>query len=143
MSFDAKLRSALTAIHAAPTADEAKAIIDLCRLAAAADRTTDLSETVVMLGLIQTIADMAKLSSVPAPAAISPQRLAQIGELLVPPSARELAYACAFLVIVSDLVITDEERALATALADALQLDATRAATLANDMETLVRAARG
>jgi hypothetical protein len=32
--------------------------------------------------------------------------------------------------------------ALATALADALQLDGTRAATLANDMETLVRAAR-
>ena len=59
MSFDAQLRTALQAIHAKPSAAEARAIIDVARLAAAADHKTDLSEAVVLLAVSRIVCEMA------------------------------------------------------------------------------------
>lgn len=142
MTFDVQLRSSLQAIHSTPTHAEARAVIDVARLAAAADAKTDLSETVVLLALTRIVCEMAGLAEVPHTTAIDAERLLAIGEQLVPAGARELAFACAFLVMVQDLEVTAEERRVAEALASALVLPAARATQLATQMETLVRSAR-
>ena len=143
VSFDAKLRSTLQAIHDRPTPDEASAIVDVARLAAAADKKTDLGETVTLLALTRIVCEMAGLTQVPETTTIDVQRLLAIGEQLVPQGARELAYACAFLVMIQDLELTKEEDQLSRALGEALVLEPDRAKALAAQMESLVRTARG
>ena len=144
MTFDAQLRSTLQSIHSKPTAAEAGAIIDVARLAAAADNKTDLSETVVLLAVCRIVCEMAGLDAMPdVNAPLDPKRLMDIGEQLVPTGARELAFACAFLVMIQDLDLTKEEQRLASALGEALVLPASRTKELSEKMESLVRAARG
>lgn len=142
MTFDAQLRTTLQSIHAKPSAVEARAIIDVARLAAAADKKTDLSEAVVLLSLCRIVCEMAGLSAIPETTSIDGARLAEIGEELVPTGARELAYAAAFLVMVQDLDVTKEETLLARGLGEALVLAPTRAQELSAQMEQLVRSAR-
>ena len=123
---------------------EARAIIDVARLAAAADNKTDLSEAVVLLAVARIVCEMAGVDEIPDPTGtLDPHRLAEIGEQLVPMGARELAFACAYLIMVQDLDVTKEEQQLANALGDALVLDAGRAKQLATEMEAIVRRARG
>jgi hypothetical protein len=143
VTFDAQLRTALQAIHAKPTVTEAAAIVDVVRLAAAADKRTDLSETVVLLSVAKIVCEMAGLDEIPlAPSAIDAKRLADIGDTLVPIGARELAYACAYLVMVQDLDLTAEEHTMAVVLGEALLIDPARSKQLAADMEALARSAR-
>jgi hypothetical protein len=142
VSFDAKLKTALETIYNKPSAPEAHAIVDVARLAAAADKKTDLSETVVLLAVARIVCEMAGLGELPEPKAIDEKRLLEIGETLVPTGARELAFACAYLVMVQDLDVTREERALTASLGEALVLPPERTQKLASDMETLVRTAR-
>jgi hypothetical protein len=143
VTFDVQLRSTLQSIHAKPTPTEARAIIDVARLAAAADNRTDLSEAVVLLAVSRIVCEMAGVAEIPdAKATIDGARLAEIGEQLVPTGARELAYACAYLVMVQDLEVTNEETQLARGLGEALVIAPPRAQELGATMEQLVRAAR-
>ena len=142
-SFDAQLRTTLEGIYAKPTADEARAIIEVARLAASADGKTDLSEQVVLLVLSKTICEMAGLDAAPETKAIDAQRLAEIGDTLSPQGARELAYASAFVIMIQDLELTSEESQMANALGEALVIEAARAKQLSQQMEQLVRSARG
>jgi hypothetical protein len=143
VTFDAQLRTTLQGIYAKPSANEARAIIDVARLAATADGKTDLSETVVLLALTKIICEMAGLKEVPNTTAVDGKRLAEIGETLSPQGARELAYASAFLIMIQDLELTKEESQMANGLAEALVIDSGRAKALASSMEQLVRSARG
>jgi hypothetical protein len=144
VTFDAKLRTALQAIHAKPSPTEARAIVDVARLAAAADNRTDLAETVVLLSLTRIVCEMAGVAEIPDSAGtIDVHRLLEIGEQLVPTGARELAFACAYLVMIQDLVLTADERRMTSALGEALVIDAARAKQLSDEMEKLVRDARG
>ncbi len=143
MTFDAQLRTTLQGIYAKPSADEARAIIDVARLAATADGKTDLSETVVLLALTKIICEMAGLKEVPNTTAVDGKRLAEIGDTLSPQGARELAYASAFLIMIQDLELTKEESQMANGLAEALVIEGGRAKALASSMEQLVRSARG
>jgi hypothetical protein len=143
VTFDAQLRTTLQSIHAKPSAAEAAAILDVARLAAAADKKTDLSETVVLLSVSRIVCEMAGLSEIPVtPQAIDAKRLADIGDTLVPVGARELAYACAFLVMIQDLDLTAEEHSMSVVLGEALLIEPGRSKQLATQMETLVRSAR-
>jgi hypothetical protein len=142
VSFDTQLRSALQAIHGKPSPTEATAIVDVARLAAAADKRTDISETVVLLALTKIVCEMAGMKEVPETTTVDGTRLAEIGEQLAPIGARELAYACAFLVMIQDLDLTKEEAQMASALGEALVIEPARAKQLASSMESLVRAAR-
>jgi hypothetical protein len=142
VTFDAQLRTTLQAIHGKPSASEARAIIDVARLAAAADKRTDLGETVVLLAVTRIVGEMAGLTGVSETKAVDASRLAEIGEQLVPTGARELAFACAFLVMIQDLELTQEESQMASALGEALVLEPARAKQLAATMESLVRSAR-
>jgi hypothetical protein len=143
VTLDTELRNALQAIHGKPSPSEARAIIDVARLAAAADNKTDLSEAVVLLAVSRIVCEMAGVGEIPdANTTIDPRRLAEIGEQLVPKAARELAFACAYLIMVQDLDVTKEEQQLAHALGDALVLDTARTKQLASEMEAIVRRAR-
>jgi hypothetical protein len=144
VTFDAQLRTALHAIYKTPTPTEARAIIDVARMAAAADKRTDVSETVVLLALTRIVCEMAGVTAIPdAKAGIDVTRMIEIGEQLVPIGARELAFSCAYLVMIQDLELTQEEGRMTDALGEALVLEPARSKQLAADMERLVRAARG
>ena len=66
-------------------------------------------------------------------------RLAAICNDLAATGPRELAFACALLVMMHDLELTAEERDLATELAQALVIEPLRAKAIAGEMESLVR----
>lgn len=137
---DAKLHTILTAIHGQLTEREASAIIDVARLAASVDKKSDVGEMAVLIQLCGHLTQMAKMEGLPFPTkAIDEDRLLDISDSLIPTGARELAYACAYLVMVSDQKITAEEAKLTTMLGDAMVIDPGRAKQLAAEMEALVR----
>lgn len=137
------LRTTLETIHANPTPDEAIAVIDVSRLAASADGKSDVGEILMLVTLQKVLANMAGHEELPLSAAkIDQRRLFEIGEQLVPTGARELAFACAFLVMVQDLEVNAEERKLATSLGAALVLDPERISEISSEMEVLARSFR-
>ncbi len=143
MNFDARLLTTFQAIHAKPSPAEASAIIDVARLAAAADKRSDIAETMVLIGISHMICEMAGIQDLDLSQKIDANRLLSIGEHLVPNGARELAFACAYLVVFQDLDLTPEEKQLIDALPGALVLDPDRAKQLGTEMEALVRSSRG
>ncbi len=132
------LRATLRAIYKGDiTADEAKGILDVTRRAAAADQKSDIAEMTMLLRLKDLVAQMAGETDVVVTGKAEPVYRTQWTR-----GPRELAYACAFLVMVQDLDVTVEESALANGLGDALIIPAERAQALKSQMEQLVRSAR-
>jgi len=139
---DAQLRAALEAIHAQPTEPEAMAVLDVARLAASIDKKSSVSELSILVAISRVLGSMIGQEEVPLSAVkIDEHRLFDISETLVPTGARELAYACAYLVMMGDLKITTEEQKLAQMLGDVLVIDPSRSGVLARQMEELARAA--
>jgi hypothetical protein len=129
----------LRAIQGSITSEEAGAIIDVARLAATADGTTSIDELAVIVMLRRMITEMAG-GRMPDPSgAIDAHRLEAIGHALTAPGPRELAYACAMIVMMHDLKLTAEERDLAAELAKALVIEPGRAKTITAQVEALVR----
>jgi hypothetical protein len=139
---DAKLRAALESIHAQPTEAEAMAVLDVARLAASIDKKSSVAELTMVVAISRVLGAMLGREDVPLSSAkIDEHRLFDISETLVPMGARELAYACAYLVMMGDLKITSEEQKLAAMLGDVLVIDPSRSGVLARQMEELARAA--
>lgn len=137
---DARLHTVLTTIHRDLTEREASAIIDVARLAASVDKKSDVSEMAVLIQLLGHLTQMANMAGIPFPTkAIDEDRLLDISDSLIPNGARELAYACAYLVMISDQTMTPEETKLTSMLGDAMVIDPGRAKVLAATMESLVR----
>lgn len=137
---DARLHTVLTTIHNELTEREATAIIDVARLAASVDKKSNVGEMAILIQLLGHLTQMAKMEGIPFPTkAIDDNRLLDISDSLIPQGARELAYACAYLVMISDLTITTEEAKLTSMLGDAMVIDPGRAKVLAATMESLVR----
>lgn len=131
------LRSTLRSIHdGVLTADEAKAILDITRRAAAADRKTDIAEMTMLLRIKDLVAQMADEVSLPVSGNFD--RVEAMG---LSRGARELAFACAYLVMDQDLTLAAEEGALAKTLAAELGLDDTRRQELILMIDRLVRSA--
>lgn len=131
------LRSTLRSIHAgALTADEAKGILDITRRAAAADQRTDIAEMTMLLRIKDYLAQLADEVSLPITGLAS-----QVPTSSLSPGARELAFACAYLVIDQDLSVGEEERAMSTRLASELGLDEARTQDLIAMIDRLVRSA--
>jgi polyhydroxyalkanoate synthesis regulator phasin len=129
------LRATLRSIYAgALTADEAKAILDITRRAAAADHKTDIAEMTMLLRIKDLLAQMADEVSLPVSGTFE-----RVDASVLPRGARELAFACAYLVMVQDLRLVAEEQALATTLAAELGLDAERSDQLRAMIDQLVR----
>ncbi len=142
MTFDARLRTALQTIHARPTRDEAFAIIDVARLAAAADKRSDVGETSMLIGLTELLCEMASTEMPDITTQVDASRLLTIGDALQPMGARELAFACAYLVVAQDLELTEEEKQLVDMLPAALVIDPERAKQLGREMESMIRAVK-
>jgi hypothetical protein len=144
VAFDeALLRTTLEGILARPTPDEAVAVIDAVRLSVASDGRSTAGELVLLVTLQKMLAEMAGVEDLPLSAArVEQRRLFELGEQLGPTGARDLAFACAYLVMAQDLDVTDGERKLATSLGAALVLDPERVAQLAAEMEALARTFR-
>ena len=131
------LRATLRSIFAgALTVDEANAILDITRRAAAADRKTDIAEMTMLLRIKDLLAQMADEVSLPVNGSIDRTVATQLS-----PGARELAFACAYLVMDQDLTIADEEKALVHTLAAELRLPEARAQELIATIDRLVRSA--
>lgn len=137
------LKTTLERIHARPTVDEAIAVFDVARLSASADGRSNAGETLLLVTLRQILGAMAGEEELPLSAArVDQRRLFELGELLVPASARELAFACGYLIMAQDHDITVEERKLATSLGAALVLDPERIDQLSAEMAALARTFR-
>jgi len=137
---DFRLYTTLKSIQDTLTFEEAGAIVDVARLAAIADGKTTVDEMAVIVMLRRIITELAG-GTIPHPsAAIDASRLNAIGNDLTATGPRELAFACALLVMMHDLELTPAERDLATELAHALVIEPARAKAIAADIESLVRA---
>ena len=137
---DARLRDALTAIHAKLTTAEAGAIVDVARLAASADGKMNLAEMGTVARLSKIFYAMAGEGEKPVPTdAPGPQRLQEIGSLLEAIGPRELAFAGACLIMHTDRKITAGEQDLARRLSEALLLTSTRARELDAMMSALLK----
>lgn len=131
------LRTTLRSVHAgALTADEAKAILDITRRAAAADHKTDISEMTMLLRIKDLLAQMADEVSLPVSGNIGRAPATGLSS-----SARELAFACAYLVMDQDRALADEEGVLANTLAVELGLEDARRQELITMIDRLIRSA--
>ena len=131
------LRATLRTIHGGSlTSDEARAIVDVARRAAAADHKTDIAEMTMLLRIKDLVAQMADEVGLAVPGDIEPVIASSLSV-----GARELAFACAYLVMNQDLALVDEERALADALARELHVSDARAQELIALIDQLVRSA--
>lgn len=128
---ESKLRDTLRSIHDRLTTSDASAIVDVARIAAAADGKTDPDELAAISAISRILHGLAGSAQVPAPATtISPERLLEIGNQLEDTGKRELAYACAMAVMQVDLALSAEEGELGEKLAAALLLEVARASEL-------------
>jgi hypothetical protein len=131
------LRATLRSVYAgALTADEAKAILDITRRAAAADHKTDIGEMTMLLRIKDLIAQMADEVSLPVSGKIAPVITSELSR-----GARELAFACAYLVMDQDLSLANEEAALVHALAAELGIEEPRKQDLIGMIDRLVQSA--
>jgi hypothetical protein len=131
------LRATLLRIHPGPlTSEEARAILDVTRRAAAADHKTDIAEMTMLLRLKDLVAQMADEVGLSVPGRIEPVNAATLSS-----SARELAFACAYLVMNQDLALVEEERALTSTLASELRLGDSRTQQLIAMIDELIRSA--
>jgi hypothetical protein len=131
------LRATLRSIFSgALTSEEAKAILDIARRAAAADRKTDIAEMTMLLRIKDLVAQMADEVSLPVPGHFERVEAAGLSR-----GVRELAFACAYLVMDQDLVLAVEEGALASTLATELGIDHARREELTAMVDRLVRSA--
>jgi tellurite resistance protein len=135
---DIRWYNALRGIHATVSSDEAGAIIDVARLAARADGKTTVDELAVIVMLRRIVTEMAG-GDMPHPVPlVDASRRDAIAKALTATGPRELAYACAMIVMMHDLELTAEERDLATELANALVIEPARAKAISAQMGTLV-----
>lgn len=131
------LRATLRSVFPGPlTADEAKAILDITRRAAAADSKTDIAEMTMLLRLKDYVAQLAEEVSLPVTGTVDRVIASDLSR-----GARELAFACAYLVMDQDLALADEERALVNTLGAELGIEDARMAELVATIDRLVRLA--
>lgn len=137
---DSKIRDAFNAIHRDTlTRDDAAAIIDVARFAASVDGRMDMTEMATVARLSKTLYAMAGEVDAPVPSTpMAAGWLGQVRSKLTAPGPRELAYACARLVILVDRKVTKEETELASKLSEALGLVPTRVQELDRQVDGLV-----
>lgn len=138
---DSKIRDALASIHGDPvTPTDAAAIVEIARFAASVDGRMDMVEMATVARLSKIIYTLSGVAEAPVPSTpMAAGALVELGNKLSSAGARELAYACARLVILVDRKVTKEETELAAKLTAALRLGAARAQQLDGVIDALVR----
>ena len=137
MSIDpSRFREAIRTIHAGTLAvDEAEAIVALAQLAVDADGREDPDEIKTFFTAGKAIYELTGMPDLPTPTfldADDPEdRMRELAGQLHTAAAKDLAYAVAFVMAVSDVDIAPEEGALVEKLQDVLKLPEERAAEIA------------
>ncbi|CAN5896467.1 hypothetical protein BH11MYX3_BH11MYX3_33160 [soil metagenome] len=137
MSSDAgRFREAIRSIHPGPLSEpDAEAIMGIAQLAVDADGREDADEIATFFTIGKAVFELAGFADVPTPTFAADEeddeRLRALARQLGTPAAKELAYAVAFVMAVSDIDLAPEEGALVEALCQALELNDDRAAELA------------
>jgi tellurite resistance protein len=137
---DNKLREVLKTIApGAVSPGEAAAIIDIARFAASVDGRMDMSEMATVARVSKIIHAMSGEPNSPVPSTqMAEGWLADIPKRLPAAPTRELAYAVAHLIVITDGKITNEESALRTKLAEVLRIAADRARGLEGAIDAIV-----
>lgn len=137
---DSKLREALKAIAPAVSPAEAAAIIDIGRFAASVDGRMDMSEMATVARVSKIIHAMSGEHDAPVPSTqMAAGWLVDISKRLPAQASRELAYAVAHLIVITDGKITSEESELRTKLSEALRIPADRARSLEAAIDAIAR----
>jgi hypothetical protein len=137
MSIDpSRFREAIRTIHAGNlSVDEAEAIVALAQLAVDADGREDPDEIKTFFTAGKAVYELTGMPDLPTPTfldADDPEdRMRELAGQLHTPAAKDLAYAVAFVMAVSDVDVAPEEGALVEKLQGVLKLPEDRAAELA------------
>lgn len=144
MSIDARQFSdAIRSIHAGPLSEsDAEAIVAITQLAVDADGREDADELATFFMIGRALYELAGVKDAPTPTFAADQedeeRLESLAGQLGTPAAKELAYAVAFLMAISDIELAPEESALVEALREALGLTEDRAAEIASTVSAAI-----
>ncbi len=137
MSIDAsRFSDAIRTIHTGTLSEkDAETIVALAQLAVDADGREDPDEIATFFAIGKAVYAHAEIADAPTPTFAADEdddeRLQSLANQLTSPSAKELAYAVAFVMAVSDIDLAPEEGAMVEALREALGIDEDRAADLA------------
>jgi hypothetical protein len=134
---DSKLRAALTTIHgAALSPAEAAAIIDVARYAASVDGRMDLKEMATVARLAKIVYAMGGHVAPAVPSTpVTEDWLADLDKRLTATSARELAFASAYLVVLADGQVVAAEGEFGGKLTSELGIAPARAKELTEIVE--------
>src|SRR4051812_17094833 len=137
MSIDpTRFRDAIRSIHTGTLSEsDAETIVAIAQMAVDADGREDPDEIRTFFAMGKAIYELAGLKDSPTPTFAGDEedddRIKSLAGALGSPAAKELAYAVAFVMAVSDVDLAPEEGVLVEKLQDALAINEERAGELA------------
>ena len=139
----ARLREILAPLHPdAVSPVDAEVIVELAQLAVDSDGREDADEIKTFFALGKTVFAMAGIPSTPSPSFVGfdedGERMRELAAKLSTTQGRELAFACAHVVSISDVDIAPEEDAFIGALRDALGITVARGDEIAAQLNAAV-----
>lgn len=134
-----RFREVLTPLNPGPLSPtDAEAIVELAQLTLDADGREDADEIKAFFAVGKAVFAMAGLDGAPTPTFASDdednERMRTLATGLTTPAAKELAFACAHLLSISDIDIAPEEDAFMGALRDALAMTVERGDAIAAEL---------
>lgn len=138
-----RLREILTPLHpGAVSPADAEAIIEIVQLVVDSDGREDADEVKAFFALGKAVFEMAGLSSTPTPSFLGfdddGERLRELAAKLTTNEGRELAFACAHLLSISDVDIAPEEDAFIAALRYSLAITTERGDEIAAQLNSAI-----
>ena len=137
------LAELLTSIHPTRLSPiDAETIIELTQLTVDADGREDADEIKMFFSLAKVVFGLAGMADASAPTFVSDDedsaRMQALSGKLSTPEAKQLAFACAHLLSISDVDIAPEEDAFVADLRDALGLGEDEADALVGRINTAI-----
>jgi len=136
-----RFREVLTPLHPAEVSPvDAEVIVELAQLTLDADGREDKDELQAFFALCKAVFAMAGIDNAPTPTFVSgdedAERMRALVDKLTTIEARELAFACAHLLSISDTDIAPEEDEFVADLRDAMSITEERADEIAGQLNT-------
>jgi hypothetical protein len=144
MSIDpGRFREAIRTIHAGKLAEaDAETIVAIAQMTVDADGREDPDEIQTFFAMGKALYELAGINDTPTPTFAGDEeddeRLRGLANKLGTPAAKDLAYAVAFVMSVSDIDLAPEEGALVEKLQAALAIDEDRAGELASTISSAI-----
>ena len=137
------LTELLTSLHSSKLSPvDAETIIELAQLTLDADGREDADELKTYFAVSKSVFGLAGMHDVSPPTFVSDaedaDRMVALAGKLSTPGAKELAFACAHLLSISDVDISPEEGVFVTDLRDALGISVDRADALIEQINTAI-----